>query len=488
MIDFKKKMEELEKKENLENFNDEIFNDPNLNKKKKKFSFYLIAFLAIGLIFSGKVIMSSQSTAEWLSEKKFFNTLKHLVPSGDKTLEGENDDRINILLLGMGGEGHDGAYLTDTIILASLKPSTREVSLVSIPRDLTVPIEGSGWRKINSINALAEANNEDGGKATIETLSAIFQIPIQYYIRVDFQGFVNVIDEIGGIEINVENTFDDYSYPILGEEDNPDYYARYEHLHIEQGLQEMNGELALKYARSRHAYGIEGSDFARARRQQLVLEATKNKLLSKNTLLNPVTISRLIGEFNKHLATNLESWEILRLWDLFKNTNREQIKNVVLSDAPDGLLKSAISAEGAYILTPASGNFGEIRNLFNNLLENNEAKDSDQNKSPEIIKINEEASVVVKNGTWITGLAGKVAANLEEKGFIILDVSNAPEREQKESLIFDFTYGNKNEALEALKVTTKAKQSFSFPSWINNYQAENPNTEFIILLGEDAQN
>jgi len=486
MIDFKKKMEETERLEA-----EEDFTDAPKNKKRRKITFYIIAILALVLIFSGKVIMSSQSTSDWLSEKGLFNTLRRLVPSSDKSLNGEEDDRINILLLGMGGEGHDGAYLTDTIILASLKPSTREVALVSIPRDLYVPIEGNGWRKINYVNALAEAQEQNGGEETIKVLSSVFQLPIHYYIRVDFQGFINVINEIGGIEVNVENVLDDYAYPILGQEDNTDYYARYEHLHLDEGSQKMSGDLALKYARSRHAYGIEGSDFARARRQQLVLEAVKDRLLSKQTLLNPVTISRLIGEFNRHLATNLEVWEMVRLWDLFKDVNKGSINNKVLSDAPDGFLVSSIAESGAYTLSPVSGNFGEIRNFLQNILiTEDKAKDRDDlsSKKIELAEIinNESPVLTVKNGTWIAGLAGNTASTLEEYNISIFDISNAPKRDEKESLIFDFTYGSKGETLKALESITGASQSFAFPDWIKDYQNKEDSVDFLILLGTDA--
>ena len=126
----------------------------------------------------------------------------------------------------------------------------------------------------------------------------------------------------------------------------------------------MNGATALKYARSRHAAGSEGSDFARARRQQLVLEAIKDKLFSTRTLLNPVMITKLANELNKNISTNLSAWEILRLWDIFKDVNRSQIINKVLSDAPDGLLISGTGEDGAYILTPRSGNFSEIKKLM----------------------------------------------------------------------------------------------------------------------------
>jgi len=480
MIDFKKKMEEVEKKEVKKNSHNEILLADNFQPKKRKISNYLIAIIVIVLIFSGQVIMSSQSTTDWLAEKGFFNKLKHLVVSGDKQIKGEEVDRINILLLGMGGEGHEGPYLADTIILASLKPSTGQVALISLPRDLNVPIANAGWRKINHINAFAEMNKKgSGGAASIAALSEIFQIPIDYYITADFQGFINFIDEIGGIEVNVENTLNDYAYPIFGEEYNPNYYARFEHLYIKAGLQEMDGALALKYARSRHGSGIEGSDFARARRQQLVIEALKNKLLSKEVLLNPVTISRLVNELNRHVSTNLEAWEIIRLWDMFKNISQEKIINKVLSDAPKGMLVSSISSDGAYILLPVTGNFAQIRNfvqtIFNEGLE----------PVVETKKLDTTASISVKNGTWITGLAGKVASELKEMGLTVNNTSNAPERNVEKTLVFDLTYGNKNEVLEYIKKAHSAEQSFAFPDWVKEYQAQEAAADFVLLLGTD---
>jgi len=220
MIDFKKKMEEQTRKEQrgLSRWEqDELLIN---SKKKKRFTTYLIAIIVIALIFSGRVIMSSQSATDWLPGGSFFNKLKHLIPSTDKQLKGEEADRINVLLIGMGGEGHDGAYLADTIILASFKPSTKQVALISIPRDLSVPLASAGWRKVNNINAFAENKEKgSGGEAMISSLSELFDIKIDYYVRADFEGFKDVIDEIGGIEVNVENTFDDYTYPINGQED-----------------------------------------------------------------------------------------------------------------------------------------------------------------------------------------------------------------------------------------------------------------------------
>ncbi len=441
--------------------------------------------IVIGLIFSGKVLISSQNGTDWFSGTGFFDKLKHLVPISDKTLKGEENDRVNVLLLGMGGEGHDGAYLTDTMMLASFQPSTKQISLISIPRDLVAPV--SNWQKVNSINAYAEKDNPGGGgEATAKAFAELLQTPIDYYIRVDFDGFSNIINELGGIEINVENVLDDYSYPIFGREDNPNYYSRYEHLRIEKGLQTMDGPLALKYARSRHALGSEGSDFARARRQQLILEAVKNKLLSSKTLLNPVMITKLVNELSKSISTNLNTWEVLRFWEMFKNVDRSQIINKVLSDAPDGLLISGTGENGAYILTPRSGNFSEVRNLVKNIFITSPAG-SVMTPVKKIVKITDAAQVVILNGTWIGGLAGKTAVILEQSGFVISKIGNAPERNYTQTIVYSLATSTvKEKSLKTLEALTGATHFSDSPAWINDYLAASTPPDFLLIIGTDA--
>ncbi len=483
MIDFKKKIEEDERSAGHQNKQTDYEYENILinNKKRKRLVTYAIAIITIALIFSGKILMSSQSATTWFSENILFRGLKHLVPSVTKQINGEETDRVNILLLGIGGEGHDGAYLTDTIILASFKPSTKQVSLISIPRDLVSPV--SNWRKINSVSALAEQQLPgSGSEATARAIAELLQIPIHYYVRADFQGFINIIDQLGGVTINVENQLDDYSYPILGREDNPNYYSRYEHLHIEKGEQTMDGSLALKYARSRHALNSEGSDFARARRQQLVLEAVKNKLLSTKTLLNPIMVSKLIGEFNKNVATSLNAWEMLRLWDLFKDIDRSQIINKVLSDAPDGLLISGRGEDGAYILTPRSGNFAAIRNLVKNIFEVNGVID----KPDEIEIIQDHSSIVILNGTWVSGLAGKVAVDLEQAKFQINKIGNAPTSNYSQTTIYSLSTSTSPLSLKILTSTTQGLFSNELPEWARIYYSSSSEPAFLLILGSDA--
>ncbi|MFH0956216.1 MAG: LCP family protein [Candidatus Falkowbacteria bacterium] len=450
----------------------------------KPVGFILIFLLVVYIIFS--FAGTDEKSSSWFYNLPIISQIKHLVESAETKLKGESDDRINILLLGIGGKNHDGGLLTDTIMLASLKPSENKLSLLSVPRDLAVPIENMGWRKINSVNAYAEMKTPgSGGLAVSQTISDIFQIPIDYYVTVDFAGFEKIIDDLGGIKVNVENTFDDYAYPILGNENAP-WEERFEHLHIEKGEQIMDGQLTLKYVRSRHAYGIEGSDFARSHRQQKVLEAVKEKVMSLNILFKPTIISKIISDINENYSSNLKIWEIVKLWGLAKDVKNENITTRVLDNSPSGLLVDTIGEDGAYLLSPRSGDFAEIKYLVNNIFADAPATDKEKVKE-------EKATVEVRNGTWINGLANKAALDLEKYDFNIVRIGNTSQQNFEKSVIYDLTYGEKIQALTILKNRTGANVALGMPQWLLDDLAKeisgetNPTQpDFILILGQDA--
>lgn len=212
--------------------------------------------------------------------------LRLLLDNGAKMVEA--DGRTNILILGIAGGNHDGSDLTDTIMVLSLNWSRHSMGLISVPRDI--------WSdtlkdKVNSAYHYGEEKKKGGGiilaKVIIED---VVGIPIHYGLVIDFSGFRNVIDLVGGIPVNVTSGFVDQEFPIAGREDDPcggdlQLACRYEALRFEAGRQNMDGERALKYVRSRHAEGDEGSDFARSRRQQDVLLALKAKLIDPRVWL-----------------------------------------------------------------------------------------------------------------------------------------------------------------------------------------------------------
>jgi hypothetical protein len=302
---------------------------------------------------------------------------------------------------------------------------------------------------------------------------------------VDFTGFEKIIDDLGGIKVNVENTFDDYKYPILGNED-ADWSQRWEHLHIEKGEQTMDGKLALKYVRSRHALGVEGSDFARSRRQQKVLEAVKEKVMSLNILFKPTMISKIISDITANYSTNLKIWEMVKLWNLGKDIKSENIQTRVLDNSPSGLLVDIIGLDGAYLLQPRSGDFSEIQYLINNVFA--DAPATDKEKVAE-----EKATIEIRNGTWVNGLANQVALDLEKYGFDIVRIGNTSQKNFEKTVIYDLTYGAKLQALTVLKNRTNANVSLGMPQWLIDELAKQNSgatnliqPDFILIIGQDA--
>ncbi|MBI2622752.1 MAG: LCP family protein [Candidatus Levybacteria bacterium] len=233
----------------------------------------------------------------------------------------KTDERMGVLILGVGGERHEGPLLTDTIIYASIDPAKKKIALLSLPRDFWVPDLKA---KINTAYAYGEGKRKGGGiilsKAVVEKVLAQ---PVDYVVRVDFKGFVKAIDMLGGIEVDVEREFDDYEYPVAGKETDAcgfegeefekratasaaleAFPCRYMHLRFEKGRQPMDGETALRFVRSRHAIGVEGTDFARSKRQEKVIEAVKTKLFSLGTFLNPFKLTSLYDTLPPKIRKN----------------------------------------------------------------------------------------------------------------------------------------------------------------------------------------
>ncbi len=245
----------------------------------------------------------------------------------------QKNGRTNILLLGLEGNG-DEENLTDSLIFVSVKLENNKVMLISIPRDLWVP---SMKAKVNTAYHYGEKKKPGGGlilaKASVEeTLGQ----PVHYVVCLDFDGFKRAVDLLGGVEIEVERTFDDYKYPIPGKEDAYPESTRYEHLHFDTGEQLMDGERALKYVRSRYAQGPEGSDFARSARQQRFLLAFKKKVLSRETFLNPKKIVELVKTFGDSVDMDIPLEAYAPFLKLFLEVKQANIKKAILNSGEGG--------------------------------------------------------------------------------------------------------------------------------------------------------
>ncbi|MDD4477285.1 MAG: LCP family protein [Patescibacteria group bacterium] len=482
-----------ENKINLLQPNNPIAQNEPPKKKKKIFLYFFIliilTFFALGADRLAAMKQDSSSAGETLQPKKFsiFSSVKNFIfRSDNEGLVGQNKDRINILLLGMGGAGHDGPYLTDTDIILSIQPSTQSVAMISIPRDLSVPTDEYGWRKINFLNALNEVKYPgEGGEKARQAFVKIFDLEIPYYVRVDFQAFKEIIDAVGGIDINAPNAFQDTMYPA------PD--KTYQTISFTEGLQHLDGEKSLQYARSRHGSNGESSDFARARRQQQVLTALKEKMLSWETYLNPVRIQKILNSLSTHISSNLDLNHIMSLAAIGRNINKE-IKTLVLDNNTDGYLVSSITSLGAFILSPKTGNFDEINQAIKNVFIETEKEITpvaqEKSKFP-------TARIELQNGTWRAGLAMEKKKMLEELGFFITYVGNSVKRPNDNTIIYLINPAVDNETVAALKNHLKARVATVLPEWLGpNYNdtgtSENetgpkyqPDTEILIILGND---
>lgn len=196
----------------------------------------------------------------------------------------QTQKKVNIVLLGKGGIQHDGPNLTDSISVLSYNLESKKITLISLPRDIWSPTLQD---KINSAYAYGQARKKGGGITLAKSeIGAVVDLPIHYGVVVEFEKFKEIIDYVGGIEINVERSFTDEKFPIDGKENDEcngdtEYKCRYKTVTFNKGHQKMDGATALNFVRSRNAQGEEGTDFARNKRQQKVLEGLYIKLLSK---------------------------------------------------------------------------------------------------------------------------------------------------------------------------------------------------------------
>lgn len=262
-------------------------------------------------------------------------------------LKKTDQNTINFLLLGIGGGKHEGPNLSDTIIFASLNIKDSKVTLISLPRDVwSFDIDS----KINTAYAEGETKKKGGGLVLAKSVvSKITGQGIDYAVVIDFSGFVKAVDLMGGLDIEVERSFDDYEYPIEGKEDDPcdnkledleklatassqldAFPCRYQHLHFDEGLNHMDGETALKFVRSRHAKGEEGTDFARSQRQEKIIKVFMDKAFSLQIIVNPTKLIGLYNAVEQSVDTDIAENEFDDFIKLAQKFQKAKIQSVVI--------------------------------------------------------------------------------------------------------------------------------------------------------------
>lgn len=322
-------------------------------------------------------------------------------------------ERVNLLLLGVDERPQEnGMARTDTMMVLTLDPTTLQAGVLSIPRDLWVPIPGYNQGRINTAHRLGELYNYPGGGPALarETVEYNLGIPIQYYVRLNFQGFVDLIDLIGGIDVYVAEPINDPLYP--------DNNYGYDPLYIPAGQQHFDGAMALKYARTRH----DSNDFERARRQQQVLLAVLERVSSLNLLpqLAP-RLGELYTLMDQSVSTDLTLDEVLALAGLAIKVDRTQIRFAVIDST---CTENYITPEGAQVLIPLRDRIREVRDyVFGG------AELASQTVEQE------NATIGVLNGTGRAGLAASTTDYLKEQGVAVAAFGNADRADYATTMI-----------------------------------------------------
>jgi LCP family protein required for cell wall assembly len=326
-------------------------------------------------------------------------------------LEKDENGYTNILALGVGGLGHDGEELTDTILVGSINKKTNHVTLMSMPRDIFVQHDNIISQRINSV--FENVKYKQGEEVAFQTMKEIAEeitgLEIHYYTKIDFQGLVDVVDTLGGIDIYNDTTIYDPFYPAAN--------YQFQTFSLAKGFQHLDGNTALKYARSRKTT----SDFDRATRQQKLIFAIKEKALAANILTSPGKISELINNINNNFQTDLSIGEIVTLAGISADIEESGLKKLVVHNDPvttGGFLYTPPRSQygSAFVLLPAGNNYNQIHNFvkINQLY-------ADQMKY--------NIGIEVLNGTKNPGFAGNTSIILNRYGFTVDRVANANTKE-----------------------------------------------------------
>ncbi len=324
-------------------------------KQKKSFKWLLLLGTAIILV----VVVAGFFGDKVLA---VFNPISVVATVAGGQLK-ETDGRTNVLILGSDKrvQGVSESELTDTILVASIGKVDHNVVLISLPRDLWVE-SSFGYHKINETYA------RGGAEELFAVIENVLGIPVHYYAVVNFSLFRDAVDILGGVDVDVERGFVDYWYPIEGMENAPNESDRYETVAFEPGRQVLDGEAALKFVRSRKGNNDEGTDFARSKRQQKVIMAIKNKVLSLETLVNPKRLKELYDLYAGNIDTNMDLGTIQQFYLLSQRIDFDKVRTIVLDDrsaaSEGGLLyapEDTTLYKGAYVLIPRAGDFSQIR-------------------------------------------------------------------------------------------------------------------------------
>jgi LCP family protein required for cell wall assembly len=446
--------------------------------RKIFFGILILFFLTVGagiFFFFYKSLSVGRSIQIQNTDTSLLADMKRLAVSYFKKqhnpLQGENTGRVNILLLGRAGEHYPGKNLTDTVIMMSIDTENKKVALLSLPRDLYAPIPHTNlYTKINSIYQYGLSQNINAAPLR-ESVEEITGQKINYFFVLDFDGFEKTVDALGGITVDVLRDFYDPSYPGKN-------YS-YETFAIKKGWQKLDGATALKYVRERHN-DPEG-DFGRAKRQQQVIQAIKDKAFSLGTFFNIFAVNSLLNALGKSVQTDMTLDEMESFLRLTKTLDTENVSSIVINAwQKESLLRVShiqVGPVAAFILVPRVGNWSEINDVSENIFQLDALK-----IRREKIK-GEQPTLTLLYAPEDIALAEKMKRLITEMSFATVSVIPAPalKNSVKQSMIVNSNGFRKPFSLDELikKFALKPETTLPFALSVSDI------SDFTIIIGAD---
>lgn len=430
-------------------------------KKRRKIGF--VIFLLIVLTGLGVAYFWGDGIVAKMTSGKsgLFDAIRSAIIDDKTPLKKDSGGRTNILAFGtsgydMGGSGHDGASLTDSIMVISLDQETKDVALINLPRDLKV----RGACMAGKINEIYTCNNSqgtdesDGARGLARVVGEILGIEIHYHAHMNWGALVKIVDLVGGITVTLDEDIMEGN--------------TYTKTNIRAGVPtELGGEQALGLARARH--GSFGGDFSRGASQQKILMAIGDKITKKN--LGPKETLELVNTLGDNLRTDFSIEEMKTLAKLLKDFKLENIRQAPLTGLKDGDLVRTGTLNNISYVFPVAGidNYIEIQKYTKKMFSSDPT-------------VREKAKIIVLNGTEEAGLAGREQKKLEDQGLDVSKIGNAPKGSYPQKyLLYDLT--KKNSGTRKLleeKYQVKAKEDLEALEGVDLTRVD-----FVIILGEE---
>ena len=434
--------------------------------KKRIFVAFLGLLIVLFIWFGGRMLYNAQRIFGG-SIFSFFSNTK---------LKGEDSGRVNILLAGNSSDdlGHQGGQLTDSIMILSIDTRNNKAFMLSVPRDLYVDIGRSGYGKINSAYVVGEQNKfsypgyAKGGMGQLEQIiENKFGLKMHYFALVNYNALKEAVDSVGGIDVVINSKDPRGLY-----DPNIDWTNRKPLVKLTNGPHRLNGQQALNLARARgdayNSYGFAGSDFDRTSNQRMMLLALKNKATSSSVLANPAKLADLSDAIGKNVSTDLKASQLKRLYTLTKKIDSGNVKSLSLNEANGKqLLKSYTAPGGQSTLIPALGlnDYTDIQSFILQQTSNNPI-------------IQENASVVVLNGTDYDGLGSSQKTELSKKRIRVIKVGDAG-KNYSTSQVIDLSKG-KFSATRAALGNSYGNKFTTIDPYNGAYD-----TDFIVIVGTE---